>query len=128
MILAERHCWLTSMSDSVLTPGSLGKSPACTLRLRPTPLDNNGCADSIRSLAIGRKNCLFSDTRAVARASPKLYSFIEAAKVNDIEPHARCQRIVVRQPPQGLRGVAAVDAHSRTERESMASARYIIDA
>ena len=52
------------------------------------PLDNNRCENAIRPFVIGRKNWLFSDTQAGAQASANLYSLIETAKANGIEPHA----------------------------------------
>ena len=52
------------------------------------PLDNNRCENAIRPFVIGRKNWLFSDTQAGAHASAHLYSLIETAKANGIEPHA----------------------------------------
>lgn len=41
----------------------------------------------IRPLVIGRKNWLFSDTVAGAQASANLYSLIETAKANGVEPY-----------------------------------------
>ena len=37
---------------------------------------------------LGRKNWLFSDTVAGAKASANLYSLIESAKANGVEPYA----------------------------------------
>jgi len=37
---------------------------------------------------IGRKNFLFADTQAGAKASANLYTLVECAKANGIEPHA----------------------------------------
>jgi transposase len=51
------------------------------------PLDNNACENAIRPFIVGRKNWLFSDTVAGAQASANLYSLIETAKANGIEPY-----------------------------------------
>jgi transposase len=51
------------------------------------PIDNNACENAIRPFVIGRKNWLFSDTVAGAQASANLYSLIETAKANGIEPY-----------------------------------------
>jgi transposase len=51
------------------------------------PLDNNLSENAIRPFVIGRKNWLFSDTVHGAKASANLYSLIETAKANDLEPY-----------------------------------------
>lgn len=51
------------------------------------PIDNNACENAIRPFVIGRKNWLFSDSVAGAQASANLYSLIETAKANGIEPY-----------------------------------------
>jgi len=50
------------------------------------PLDTNLVENAIRPFVIGRRNWLFADTPAGARASANLYSLIETAKANRIEP------------------------------------------
>ena len=49
------------------------------------PICNNACENSIRPFVVGRKNWLFSDTVAGAKASANLYSLIETCKANDID-------------------------------------------
>lgn len=51
------------------------------------PIDNNLCENSIRPFVVGRRNWLFCDTVAGARASANLYSLIETCKANGIEPY-----------------------------------------
>jgi transposase len=50
------------------------------------PLDTNLVENAIRPFVVGRKAWLFADTMAGARASANLYSLIETAKANRIEP------------------------------------------
>jgi hypothetical protein len=50
------------------------------------PLDTNLVENAIRPFVIGRKNWLFADTVAGAKASANLYGLIETAKANGIEP------------------------------------------
>jgi transposase len=97
-IVIELHRWLTAMSSEVLPQSAFGKAIAYALGQWPkllvfldhaeVPLDNNRCENAIRPFVIGRKNWLFSDTQAGAHASAHLYSLIETAKANGIEPHA----------------------------------------
>lgn len=49
-------------------------------------------------LVIGRKNWLFSDTVAGANASANLYSLIETAKANGIEPYAYLRTVFIELP------------------------------
>ena len=51
------------------------------------PIDNNRAENSIRPFVIGRKNWLFSASQAGAHTSANLYSLIETAKVNNLEPY-----------------------------------------
>ena len=51
-------------------------------------VDNNHCENAIRPFVLGRKAWLFADTPAGATASARLYSLIETAKANGVEPYA----------------------------------------
>ena len=50
-------------------------------------LDNNLVENAIRPFAVGRKNWLFSGTPEGAAASAAIYSLIETAKANGLEPY-----------------------------------------
>jgi transposase len=50
------------------------------------PLDTNAVERAIRPFVIGRRNWLFADTPAGATASARLYSLVETAKANRLEP------------------------------------------
>lgn len=49
-------------------------------------LSNNLSENSIRPLVVGRKNWLFCDTPAGVDARMKIYSMIETAKANELDP------------------------------------------
>ena len=55
-------------------------------------IDNNAAENAIRPFVPGRKNWLFSDSVKGVKASANLYSLIETAKANGLEPYAylRC--------------------------------------
>ncbi len=53
-------------------------------RLSP---DNNVAENAIRPFAVGRKNWLFSGSPRGAKASAVIYSLIETAKANDLNPY-----------------------------------------
>lgn len=62
------------------------------------PIDNNRAENTIRPFVIGRKNWLFSASQAGAHASANLYSLIETAKVNNLEPYAYLKKIFTLLP------------------------------
>jgi transposase len=64
-------------------------------RLRP---DNNLAENAIRPFVIGRKNWLFSGSPGGARASACLYSLIETAKANGLEPYAYLVKLFTELP------------------------------
>ncbi|MHA6868719.1 IS66 family transposase, partial [Ralstonia pseudosolanacearum] len=50
------------------------------------PISNNPCENAIRPFVVGRRNWLFCDTVAGANASANLYSLLETAKANGVDP------------------------------------------
>ncbi len=62
------------------------------------PLDTNLVENAIRPFVVGRKNWLFADTMAGARASANLYGLIETAKANRIEPNRYLAYLFERLP------------------------------
>jgi len=62
------------------------------------PIDNNRAENTIRPFVIGRKNWLFSASQAGAHASANLYSLIETAKANSLEPYAYLKEIFTLLP------------------------------
>jgi len=61
-------------------------------------VDNNLCENAIRPFVLGRKAWLFADTPAGATASAHLYSLIETAKANGVEPYAYLKRVFEELP------------------------------
>lgn len=61
-------------------------------------LSNNLSENSIRPLVVGRKNWLFSDTPAGADASMKIYSMIETAKANELDPQKYLKFLLEHRP------------------------------
>jgi hypothetical protein len=96
-ILEEFRTWLEKRFIQTPPKGLLGKAIAYALnqwdnlvrymedgRLRP---DNNLAENAIRPFVVGRKNWLFSGHPRGAEASASLYSLIETAKANQLEPY-----------------------------------------
>ncbi len=62
------------------------------------PIDNNRTENAIRPFVLGRKNWLFSDTVHGAKASANLYSLVETAKANGLEPYRYLRQVFERLP------------------------------
>jgi len=101
-ILATLHAWLERTLPSVTPKSALGQAlaylQAYWSRLTrytergDLPIDNNRCENAIRPFVVGRKAWLFSDTPAGAHASAVIYSLLQTAKANGLEPYTwlRC--------------------------------------
>lgn len=63
-------------------------------------IDNNRAERAIKPFVIGRKNWLFSNTPSGARASAILYSLIETAKANGLDPNRYLQLLLTEIPKQ----------------------------
>jgi len=62
------------------------------------PLDTNYIEGRIRPFTIGRKNWMFSDTPKGAHASAMIFSIVETAKANDLEPFAYLKEVIAKLP------------------------------
>jgi hypothetical protein len=61
-------------------------------------IDNNRAERSIKPFVIGRKNFLFCNTPRGARASATIYSIIESAKENGLNPYAYLNHLFEKLP------------------------------
>jgi transposase len=96
-VLDDFFAWLSKKALQVVPKSLLGKAVHYALaqwdRLlvyldhpEMTP-DNNSAENAIRPFVVGRKNWLFAGTPQGAQASADLYSLIETAKANALEPY-----------------------------------------
>ncbi len=69
---------------------------------RSTPtvgtLGDNGVENAIRAFVLGRKNWLFSTSVKGVKSSANLYSLIETAKANGLEPYAYLRYVFAELP------------------------------
>jgi transposase len=97
-ILAQLQNWLAKTRPEVTPKSALGTAISYMADCWPTltrytergdlPIDNNRCENAIRPFVVGRKAWLFSTSTAGANASAILYSIIETAKANGLEPYS----------------------------------------
>ena len=62
------------------------------------PISNNLAENAIWPFTLGRKNWLFCNTPKGAEASAVVYSLVESAKANGIEPFVYLQHVLVQLP------------------------------
>ena len=106
--LAEIHAWMTKTIPLVTPKSALGTALTYmknlwTMLVRYTeradlPIDNNRAENSIRPFVVGRRSWLFSDTPAGAHSSAVIYSLVETAKANGVEPYAWLRRVLRELP------------------------------
>lgn len=117
-ILAELYAWMLTHTPLVTPKSALGTALAYMGHLWPQltrytergdlPIDNNRCENAIRPFVVGRKAWLFSDTPAGAHASAVIYSLVQTAKANALEPYAWLRRALRDLP--AAKTVEAVEA------------------
>jgi transposase len=61
-------------------------------------IDNNAIENSIRPVAVGRKNYLFAGSHESAQMIAQIYSFVAACKTHDINPSEWLADVLVRLP------------------------------
>lgn len=107
-VLNELRAWLDRLLAKVLPSSPLGQALGYLDRHWAglvrycedgrLEIDNNRCENAIRPFVTGRKNWLFSDTVKGAQASANLYSLVETAKANGIEPYTYLRRLFIHLP------------------------------
>ena len=70
-------------------------------------IDNNRAERSIKPFVIGRKNWLFANTPSGAKASATIFSIIETAKENGLDPYGYLKYIFTKAP--NLKEVESTD-------------------
>jgi len=106
--LQKIRSWLDKTLHSTLPKGLLGKAVSyldknwqkLTIYTQDGRLsiDNNPAENAIRPFVIGRKNWLFSASVKGAKASANIYSLIETAKANQLEPYQYLRHIFAELP------------------------------
>ena len=107
-VLDELHCWMEKLLPTVPPKSALGTALSYMRNywgklVRFTergdlPVDNNRCENAIRPFVVGRKAWLFSDTPAGANASAIIYSLVETAKANGVEPYTWLRHVLEHLP------------------------------
>jgi len=95
-ILDKMEQWMKEQIVETVPRSAIGMAFAYTLSLWPRlvryiedgrfQIDNNLIENSIRPVALGRKNYLFAGSHQAAQHAAMIYSFLGNCKINGIEP------------------------------------------
>jgi transposase len=118
-VLTEFHAWLEQMAIAVLPKSTTGQAIRYCLnqwsKLTAFMLDgrlelsNNRAERAIKPFVIGRKNWLFADTPRGAEASATIYSLVETAKENRINPMSYLAYLFEQLPNMNWKDAEALD-------------------
>jgi hypothetical protein len=115
--------WLDQTSTRVLPKSLLGEAIHYALGQWPLlitflddghlEIDNNIAENAIRPFVLGRKNFLFSGSPKGAETSALLYSLVETARANGLEPWAYLNHLFEHLPgAKSPEAVAALLPHN----------------
>jgi transposase len=111
-VLTAIETWLKENLQQVLPKSAIGKAIAYTLTLWPrllryaahgeAEIDNNLIENSIRPVAIGRKNYMFAGSHHGAERAAMMYSLLGTCKQNNIEPFTWLKEVLTRLPDHSI--------------------------
>ncbi len=107
-VLKELESWLKTELQQVLPKSAIGQAMQYTLRLWHRleqytengmwEIDNNLIENTIRPVALGRKNYLFAGSHEAAQRAAMIYSLLGTCKLNDVEPFSWLRDALTRLP------------------------------
>lgn len=105
-LLEELFTWLGAMLGQVSIKSELGRAIGYTLtrlgsltRYRDDgsiEIDNNAAERALRGVSLGRKNFMFMGSDAGGERAAAIYSLVETAKLNGIDPEAYLREVLGR--------------------------------
>lgn len=111
-VLEDLEKWMKEQLPDVLPKSSIGHAITYTLGLWPrltrfvrngqVEIDNNLIENSIRPVALGRKNYMFAGSHEAAQQAAMIYSFLGTCKINNIEPFSWLKNTLTIIPDQSI--------------------------
>ncbi len=111
-ILDEIKEWLINNKPAVTPKSAIGVAINYTLKLWNRlikytgdgnwEIDNNFVENSIRPVALGRKNYLFAGSHEAAQQAAMMYSFLGTCKLNNVEPFQWMKETLSRIPDHSI--------------------------
>jgi len=115
-VLADMHHWLMSTLATVSAKSDLAVAINYSLKRWEAltryvgdgriELDNNAAERALRGPVLGRKNYLFAGSNSGGERTAAMYSLLESAKLNGLEPEAYLRQVLERLPEQPMSGIA----------------------
>jgi len=107
-LLVEIEAWLKKNLIETLPKSAIGGAIVYTLNLWPRlirytengkyQIDNNLIENTIRPIAIGRKNYLFAGSHDAAQRAAMIYSFVGTCRQLQIDPASWLEDVIERMP------------------------------
>lgn len=120
-VLQSLGAWMKEQYVTVLPKSAIGKALAYSIerwdRLSAyvndgrLNIDNNPVENSIRPVALGRKNYLFAGSHEAAKRSGMLYSLLGTCKMHGIEPYAWLKDVLQRIADHPVNRIADLLPH-----------------
>jgi hypothetical protein len=105
-ILKKIKSFLSENKSIVQPKSAIGKAIHYTANIWPNleryvedgryEIDNNMIENTIRPLALGRKNYLFAGSHKAAQRAAMMYSFFATCKTNDVDPYVWLNDVLTR--------------------------------
>lgn len=125
-LLEELKKWLEENLTQVLPKSKIGKAISYTLNLWERLIayckdgsyliDNNLIENTIRPLALGRKNYLFAGSHQAAQKAAMMYSLLGTCKINKVEPFGWLKDVLERIPEHKANRLMELLPHKWTPR------------
>lgn len=108
-LLEEYFCWIkgvhpekgSKLEEAVRYSLNQKQQLMAFLESPEVPISNNLAENAIRPFVVGRKNWLFCDSMKGAESSAIVYSIVETAKANRLDPYDYLLRILSLLPTKG---------------------------
>lgn len=105
-LLEELHDWLSAMVGRVSAKSEIAAAIGYSLTRWKAltryvddgriEIDNNTAERALRGISLGRKNYLFMGSDAGGERAAAIYSLVETAKLNGIDPEAYLRDVLTR--------------------------------
>lgn len=124
-ILLTLGKWMKDQYQQVLSKGDIGEALAYSIKRwdrlmiytedGKLNIDNNPVENSIRPVALGRKNYLFAGSHEAAKRSGMLYSLLGTCKMHGIEPNAWLKEVLSKIPAHPINRIKELLPHHQAK-------------
>ena len=136
-LLDNMHAWLAGLIGRVSAKSGLAQATRYSLTRWKAltryvddgriEIDNNAAERALRGVALGRNNYLFMGSDVGGERAAAIYSLVETAKLNELDPEVYLREVFERiadASDQPRRRVAAVEHRAATRRTTAGGSRW----